>query len=429
MLNGVVFEEPFSRSIVYIIKSQMPPIPNPENEAQRIAALASYNILDTLPERDFEELTLLASEICQAPIALISMIDEKRQWFKSAVGIEITESPRENAFCSYTILNTKDLMIVKDAREDDRFAENPFVKGIPNIVFYAGVPLVNEDGFALGSLCVIDHKPRVLTPSQINALLVIAKQVITKLELQRKIEALEKTNNNLMEANTFIQNFATTAAHDIKNPLTSILLTSQSLKVRLSKIPDEKNLSLVNLNISSTTRLLKIIDEMLEYSSEPASLLSNHQAINLNVLLQKVISMVNVPDNISISIPVQSKVITTSSVALEQIFLNLLSNAIRYNNKRLGKIVIDCKIENGLYQFTVADNGIGILQEDLDRIFHKNVSVNRKDQFYNDCTGLGLSIIKGLIKKLGGKISVESKINEGSSFSFSIKTDPQDQNQ
>lgn len=156
----------------------------PPTEPQRLQELKSYAVLDTPPESSFDELVHLASEICGTPIALVSLIDEKRQWFKARVGVTAQETPREMAFCAHAILNPGDLMQVSDARLDERFATNPLVTGEPYIRFYAGAPLVASSGEALGTLCVIDRKPRELTPAQHHALKVLARQVMTLLELR-----------------------------------------------------------------------------------------------------------------------------------------------------------------------------------------------------------------------------------------------------
>lgn len=149
-------------------------------------ALRRYEILDTLPERDFDDLTLLASQICGTPIALITMVEGNRQWFKSRKGLDVGQTPRELAFCAYTILEPTPLIIC-DATKDERFAQNPFVLENPNIRFYAGAPLMTPDGFALGSLCVVDHMPRTLSESQVEALCALSRQAMAQLELRRAL--------------------------------------------------------------------------------------------------------------------------------------------------------------------------------------------------------------------------------------------------
>ena len=164
----------------------------PDHESERLKALQSYDILDTLEEEDFNNLAKLASEICQTPISVISFVDSNRQWFKSAVGLNAKETSRDISFCGHAINNSNDILIIEDARNDLRFNDNPLVTGDPNIVFYAGTPLVDENGMALGTLCVIDSVPRKLSSAQLNTLQILSKSIVDLLKIRRQTKIIEK---------------------------------------------------------------------------------------------------------------------------------------------------------------------------------------------------------------------------------------------
>jgi GAF domain-containing protein len=161
------------------------------NDGARVDALQKYAILDSEPEQAFDDLTLLASYVCKTPIALISLVDEDRQWFKAKVGISATETSRNIAFCS-TAIQQSDVFVVPDALQDERFRTNPLVVSEPNIRFYAGAPLINEDGYALGTLCVIDRTPRNLGADQEAALKALSRLVLMQMEFRRNLLLLKE---------------------------------------------------------------------------------------------------------------------------------------------------------------------------------------------------------------------------------------------
>ncbi|HEV3375378.1 MAG TPA: GAF domain-containing protein [Candidatus Acidoferrum sp.] len=165
------------------------------SDAARVAALQRYDILDTEPEKAFDDLALLASYICKTPIAWISLIDEDRQWFKSKVGVSISETPRDIAFCNVAIQQA-DVFVVPDTLQDERFRNNPLVVSDPRIRFYAGAPLISEEGYALGTLCVVDRAPREFTTEQREALKALTRLVLAQMEFRRNLTLLKEALND-----------------------------------------------------------------------------------------------------------------------------------------------------------------------------------------------------------------------------------------
>jgi diguanylate cyclase (GGDEF)-like protein len=183
----------------------------PANEKERLAALDSYEILDTGADAGFDRLTRLASALLDAPIAAVTLVDEQRQWFKSRVGLDVCGGPRGHAFCAHAILGD-DVMVVEDATKDDRFRDNPLVTGDPNIRFYAGAPLINRDGFELGTLCVIDTIPRQLSPANRRVLKDLAAMAVDEMELHKSLKRMHASRLALQKANRQLETMAATDA-------------------------------------------------------------------------------------------------------------------------------------------------------------------------------------------------------------------------
>jgi two-component system cell cycle sensor histidine kinase/response regulator CckA len=214
--------------------------PLPPDETQRLAALHEYQVLDSLPEQDFDDLTLLAAHICKVPIALVSLVDEKRQWFKSRIGMDASETTREVAFCAHTILCKDEIFEVHDAQADARFATNPLVTDGPLVRFYAGAPLVTPGGHALGALCVMDQVPRTLTGDQLTALSALSRAVVAQLELRRRTAALEEeVRKHEATGRSLRQNIERLTA--VEKEATHLLgVAGKSRRALLSILEDEK---------------------------------------------------------------------------------------------------------------------------------------------------------------------------------------------
>ncbi len=216
--------------------------PVPEREQERLRELELLTIMDSLPERSYDGFAKLAGIICDTPIALITLLDGSRQWFKANVGLDATETPRDQAFCAYAILDPGTVMVVKDATDDERFVNNPLVTGDPSIRFYAGAPLVTASGLALGSLCVIDREPRELSARQLEALEIIASEVSMTLQLRRTVLDLERTVldqdaevNRLVEYQTELQRVESDQRQMASTVPVSGLANRRALDTRLSE--------------------------------------------------------------------------------------------------------------------------------------------------------------------------------------------------
>ena len=393
----------------------------PDNEIERLQALREYSILDTLPEQDFDDITKIASEICQTPISLITLIDSNRQWFKSNHGLNIREAPRDYAFCAHAINNPYEILTVKDSREDDRFANNPLITGYPNVIFYAGIPLVNPAGFSLGTICVIDNEPRELTLNQLESLRALSRQVVNLFEFKKLNKNLRESQEEIQTRNSELEQFAYVVSHDIKSPLNNIIGLITILNEYQKGKFDDSGERIVNLITKSSLRLKSLIDGIISHYIGVNIEVNTKKEIDVDLLFKEIIDLLDTKREYQITYTSEFKSIVTNEVAIKQILTNLLSNAIKYNNKE--KVKIDVKVNSSpdLFEFVIQDNGIGIDKSQFSKIFDTFTTLGGKDRFNNIGTGIGLSTVKKLVDKLGGSISVESEMGVGTKFKFSIK--------
>ena len=383
--------------------------------------MRSYSILDTLPESDYDNITKIAAEICGTPISLISLIDDKRQWFKSHHGLDATETPKEYAFCGHAINTPNDVFIVQDARKDERFHDNPLVTGDPHVIFYVGVPLVSEAGLPLGTLCVIDHKPNLLSQSQISSLSALSNQVINLLELRKSKQQLERTIMELEEKNEGLERFAVVAAHDLKTPLINISSLAQLFQNQYKDILDSEGLEMLEMIIGSSGNLIGLIDGLLQYSKSESLLREGKSDIELQMLRTDLEGLFNYDHQLKLVLKSDLTKIKAHKTALHQILINLITNAIKYHDKETVEIELGVSESDTHFLFYVKDNGPGIETIHQERIFKIFEKLAATDKFGVRGNGIGLATVKKIVEKLGGAIRVESELGKGAKFIFSLE--------
>ncbi len=391
----------------------------PENEQQRQLAVERYEILDTLPEACFDDITALISDISGAPISLITMLDRDRNYLKSHHGVPFSESPRNISFCGHAINSDDEILIIKDARLDDRFHDNPLVSEF-DAIFYAGVPLQTPDGFKLGTLCIYDHKPRQLSEQTVSIMLRMARQIEQLLDLRLKNSLLLSTKNQLENHNEELSEFARVISHDIKSPLTNLLyLTDALIEDAESTQGSQLSDSLVRIK-NSATCLAEYADELLDYYLSGDANRDHTEQTDISELFREVQLLCGSRAQTSIRFSTECESAALNKASICQILLNLVCNAIKYSDKEQTEIKIHCAQKGDNISFSVTDNGMGIPLGKLDDIFELFRTTSNVDRDGHSGTGLGLNTVKRVIDGLGGEIWVTSTIGTGSKFTFTI---------
>lgn len=399
----------------------------PVNEKERLSKLKEYNILDTPAEESFDEIVKLATIICKVPISTISLLDEKRQWFKAKLGINDNETSREVAFCAHAI-NGDDLMVVNDATEDERFYDNPLVTSDPDIRFYAGMPLITPDGNKLGTICVLDKVPRTLTSEQKFALQILAKNVITLLELRLKNSNLSDTlttlytqSNEIERVNNINTRLLSILAHDLKNPLGVIQqVTEMYIAKEISN--DDMDEIFVELN-KNASNALTMLNEVLQWgTTQVEGKATDFKNFNIYDLIEQkgeaYFLLLKSKGNRLVNNCDRSLYFKADLNMMRFIIRNLIMNANKFTKD--GVISISSKDSDDYVEIIVSDTGVGMKPSQINRLFQWETRASSDGTSGEKGTGLGLLICNEFVHKHNGKIWVESSLGKGSAFHFTI---------
>ncbi|MFL1895350.1 ATP-binding protein [Aquimarina sp. 2-A2] len=389
------------------------------NEYERQKAVDKYKMLDSIPNSNFDAYTSLLSYICNTPIALITLLGNQRNYLKSHHGVSFDQVPQETSFCGHAIINEAPVMIVEDARLDARFFDNPLVTE-QNIVFYAGVPLIDQEGCKLGTLCVFDYEPRTLDDSQIRAMLTMANQVMELFEQKLKNTQLQKFQEQLELRNQNLEKFARVVSHDLKSPLANITSLTELLEIDNGDILSEDSLLYIKYLKASSSALREYIDGLLAFYKSDNILKHKREAVPVAIFFDRIAELSGLSDEVTFSFPNEQTEIVINKPAMQQVFLNLVTNSYKYNTKEEVRITIGFEKRKDAYRFILEDNGNGISNEDQEKIFELFTTLNTQDRHGNSGSGIGLATVKKIITNLQGTITIESKLDAGSRFIIEI---------
>lgn len=376
----------------------------PFNEKERLQALEDYEILDTLIEQSYDEITQLASEICDTPIALISLIDNDRQWFKSHHGLEATETPRDLAFCAHAILESQPF-IVEDSHIDERFSDNPLVTGGPLVRFYAGIPLQTPDGYNIGTLCVIDQKVKKLNDKQIKSLQILSKQVMNLMELKKNIKSKDIQKLQLFNSAKMasLGEIASGVAHEINNPL-MILKGKANL---LRRLIVEENFDSVKFmehidRIDFVTERINNITKGMSLYSRSANDVGMVSAKVEDIVSSTLILCKERLENELVDVKInlnKNSSIECYPAEISQVIINLLFNAHDAVIKLTDRwIKIHIEEDKNFVLIKITDSGQGIDKNIVEKIMQPFFTTKE----IGKGIGLGLSLSFEIIKKHNG---------------------------
>ncbi|MBO6584571.1 MAG: GAF domain-containing sensor histidine kinase [Gracilimonas sp.] len=393
--------------------------PVPENESERQKEVEKYDILDTLPEEEFDSLVELAAIVTESSMSQMNILDHNRQWTKSAHGLESgTNCDRSEAVCAHTIL-ADGSMEITDLSKDDRFKNASFVQRDPHHRFYSGYPLKTKDGFNIGALCVLDSTPKELNETQRRALKTIAREIVSRLEIRRTQIKLEKLNR---EKNHFLR----VVNHDIKSPLSGIVSTAHYLQNVWDGDHDELKSMLSMIEISGR-KLVTYTSELVSNSLEEGDSRLIVDEVQVDELIKDLI-LIYTPLAKTKQVDITTNFNISDSFELDNekfklIVSNLISNALKFSSAgdtiTVKAEIVDTK-ENRILHCSVSDTGIGIPEQYMDGLFTQNEKHRRSGTQGEISTGLGLPLVKQFVELHGGGVKVETEEGVGSTFYVTI---------
>jgi len=398
----------------------MPKAATPKDNDARLRALDAYAILDTPAEPDYDAVTQLASSVCDTPISVINFIAEGRQWFKSELGLGVRETPLDPSICAHAILENE-LFVVCDTTEDPRFADNPLVTGDPHLRFYAGALLRSREGLPLGTLCVLDTKPRELTDHQRQSLATLADHVRNMLELRRTTRESVELAESLQDALAARQRLVATVAHDLRTPLHVIHLAAELLQS--AEVDSQTHEALAGRLGRASASMTRLVEDLLDLESENGGTLTiEREPFRVRSVFDDIIELMTpLAEEADVALVLEScpdAIVLGEAGRLHQVLANLVGNAIKFTPSG-GQVTVRAEVEHedDLLGVTVVDTGVGIPAEHLVSIFDPYVrlrSVNTHG------AGLGLAIARRIIEAHGGTIDAESAVGSGSRFRFTL---------
>ncbi len=386
----------------------------PSHEMRRLRALRAYGILDTPREAAFDDIVRLAAAICDTPISLVSFVEDDRQWFKAEEGMGVSETPMDMSMCAHAILE-HDVLVIPDTRVDERVCGNPLVTGHQALRFYAGALLKTPDGLPLGTVCVLDTRPRELTDIQVDALRRLARQVMAQLELRR-------IATEAQERETRLGALVAAAGHDLKSPLR----TASYAMDRLSRNVDEDTAKRLGTGRQALCSIDRQLTQLLAVASTGAYVTSDATSRLQDAFdaLESIWRAEALRRGVTLRFAATPLVIQGPSPLLETLLGNLVSNALKYTPQG-GEVDVHAEIAGHAVRVSVRDTGIGISADKQDAIFDAFQQVDP----CAEGLGLGLWIVCQVAASLGGRVQVSSTEGEGSTFwvDFPTQVDEIDQ--